>query len=81
MNRINLKDYKNVKKPLLEMYEKHGLQRALEMCTYTFIPLIVCYSFLQKEYGGFEEDIERLTEFYRYDEILEESNNDEIIGE
>lgn len=67
--KVKLSDYKTSKKAVLDMYEKHGMQRVLEMCCYTFIPIIVAYKFVNEKHGGFEKEMQRIIDFYGYTEI------------
>jgi len=70
--RIDIDRYSHFKPLALKYYKEHDLRRAEEMAVVSFIPLIALFVFLQEEYGGFEENIESLTEFYGYDEIVRE---------
>ena len=67
---VNIDEYQKSKEGIVKAYKSWGTNRAIEVAVLSAIPLIAAYIFLNEEFGGFDEDIERLTKFYRYTEIV-----------
>ena len=67
--KVFLKDYEYSRKKIVEQYADKGEYRTLELAVSSNIPLVVVYTFLKDEFGGFEKEIEDLVKFYRYSEI------------
>lgn len=71
--KINVDEYEANRESLIKLYKAHGESRAVEMAIFSGIPLLALYTFLKEEFGGFEDDIQRLIEFYGYTEIRREN--------
>ena len=69
---IDITPYEHYKEILIEKANMYDIDRAIQIAVLSFVPLIAVYTYLNEEYGGFDNKIESLTEFYQYTEIVRE---------
>lgn len=67
--KINLSESEKDRELILKYYNEKGLTRAIEMSVASGFQLIVVYTFLQEDHGGYEEKIQELIDFYGYKEV------------
>jgi len=70
--KIDITPYEHFKPTLFQTIETYDLDRAVQFAVLSSVPLIAIYIYLQEEFGGFEEKIADLTEFYDYTNIIRE---------
>lgn len=68
--KIDITQYKSYKPVLIEKANFYDIDRAIMIGVTSFVPILVIYTFLNEEFGGFDEKITDIIEFYRYDEIV-----------
>lgn len=80
--KININDYRSAHYDyILKEYESSGVENISFYATCTFVPLIALYCFCRENYPNdvrLTQAIDRLTEFYRYEEIIGEIKNGEV---
>ena len=67
--KIDLTHYKKDAETILKTYHEKGLKRCLEISVASSYPLVLVYTILDTEIGGFSDKIEELKKFYGYTEI------------
>lgn len=68
--KISTKEYEKDRETIYKYYDEKGLKRCIEVSVASTFPLVVVYTFLNERYGGFEDKIQDLVEFYGYTEII-----------
>jgi hypothetical protein len=69
---VKLKDYESLKSDLLRIYDKRGLDKAIEAAVGTGCNLVAFYSFLNEHDPNphYEQKIKDLIEFYQYKGVI-----------
>jgi len=58
--KIKISEWKNIEKPVLEQYEKKGLDKTMEFCALAGINLMASLHFIIKKYPNDEKACEKL---------------------
>lgn len=69
--KVKLREYENLRKILVGVYERNGLNKAVEAAVVSGCNLVAFYTFLNQEFPceEFEQKIEELSKFYNYEGV------------
>lgn len=69
--KVKLKEYLSLKKVLLSVYERNGLDKAVEAAVVSGCNLVAFYTFLNQHYPSeeFQRKIDELCKFYNYEGV------------
>lgn len=68
--KFKLSDYKSWRPKIIEHYTDLGINRVLEITTMSGVPLLITYTILMEEFGGFEAEFDKIQEFYKDWEVV-----------